>query len=70
MEEKAQPDPESPSRMLGVETSLPLMLTQAKAGKCTIAQVTNWMSTALAKAYGILKRAIAVGYDADLVLVD
>jgi dihydroorotase len=71
LEEKAQPYPKSPSGMPGVETSLPLMLTQAKLGRCTIAQVANWMSTAPAKAYGILnKGAIAVGYDADLVLVD
>ena len=71
LEEKAQPYPKSPSGMPGVETSLPLMLTQAKLGKCTIAQVANWMSTAPAKAYGIPnKGAIAVGYDADLVLVD
>jgi dihydroorotase len=71
LEEKAQPYPKSPSGMPGVETSLPLMLTQAKLGRCTIAQVANWMSTAPAKAYGISnKGAIAVGYDADLVLVD
>ena len=71
LEEKAQPYPKSPSGMPGVETSLALMLTQAKAGKCSIAQVSNWMSTAPAKAYGIPnKGAIAVGYDADLVLVD
>ena len=54
-----------------METSLPRMLTQAKAGRCTVAQVVNWMSTAVAKAYQIPnKGAIAVGYDADLVLVD
>ncbi|MDJ0577140.1 MAG: dihydroorotase [Xenococcaceae cyanobacterium MO_234.B1] len=71
LEEKAQPYPKSPSGMPGVETSLALMLTQAKAGKCTVAQVSNWMSTAVAKAYGIPnKGAIAVGYDADLILVD
>lgn len=71
LEEKAQPYPKTPSGMPGVETSLPLMLTQAKAGHCTVAQVVNWMSTAVAKAYQIPnKGAIAVGYDADLVLVD
>jgi dihydroorotase len=60
-----------PSGMPGVETSLPLMLTQAVQGRCTVAQVSNWMSTAVAKAYGIAgKGAIAPGYDADLVLVD
>ena len=71
LEEKAQPYPKSPSGMPGVETSLALMLTQAKSGRCTVAQVSNWMSTAVAKAYGIPnKGAIAVGYDADLILVD
>ncbi len=60
-----------PSGMPGVETSLPLMLTQAMQGRCTVAQVSHWMSTAVAKAYGIVgKGAIAPGYDADLVLVD
>jgi dihydroorotase len=71
LEEKAQTYPNSPSGMPGVETSLPLMLTQAKQGRCTVAQVANWMSTAVAKAYRIPKKgAIAPGYDADLVLVD
>ncbi|MBH8565644.1 dihydroorotase [Nostoc sp. CENA67] len=69
--EKAQEYPNTPSGMPGVETSLALMLTAAKQGKCTVAQVVNWMSTAVAKAYGIPnKGAIAPGYDADLVLVD
>lgn len=71
LEEKAQEYPNTPSGMPGVETSLPLMLTQAMQGRCTVAQVSNWMSTAVAKAYGIPKKgAIAPGYDADLVLVD
>ena len=69
--EKAQIYPNSPSGMPGVETSLPLMLTQAVEGKCTITQVANWMSRAVAKAYRIPnKGAIAPGYDADLVIVD
>ncbi|AKG23603.1 dihydroorotase [Calothrix sp. 336/3] len=71
LEEKAQTYPNSPSGMPGVETSLAVMLTAAMAGKCTVPQVVNWMSTAVAKAYGIVnKGAIAPGYDADLVLVD
>lgn len=71
LEEKAQPYPNSPSGMPGVETSLPLLLTQAKQGRCTVAQVANWMSTAVARAYGIPNKGlIAPGYDADLVLVD
>ncbi|MFP4123396.1 dihydroorotase [Coleofasciculus sp.] len=71
LDEKAQTYPDSPSGMPGVETSLALMLTQAIQGRCTLAQVSNWMSTAVAKAYRIPnKGAIAPGYDADLVLVD
>ncbi|MBD2304278.1 dihydroorotase [Chroococcidiopsis sp. FACHB-1243] len=71
LEEKAQQYPNTPSGMPGVETSLPLMLTQAMQGRCTVAQVSHWMSTAVAKAYKIPnKGAIAPGYDADLVLVD
>lgn len=71
LEEKAKGYPNTPSGMPGVETSLPLMLTQAVEGRCTIAQVANWMSTAVAKAYQIPKKgAITPGYDADLVLVD
>jgi len=69
--EKAKGYPNTPSGMPGVETSLPLLLTQAMQGRCTIAQVAHWMSTAVAQAYGIPhKGAIAPGYDADLVLVD
>jgi len=71
LEEKAKTYPDTPSGMPGVETSLPLMLTQAKAGRCTVQQVANWMSTAVAKGYQIPnKGAIAPGYDADLILVD
>jgi dihydroorotase len=71
LEEKSQDYPNTPSGMPGVETSLPLMLTQAAQGRCTVAQVANWMSTAVAKAYRIPnKGSIAPGYDADLVLVD
>ncbi|QDZ40328.1 dihydroorotase [Euhalothece natronophila Z-M001] len=71
LEEKGKGYPHAPSGMPGVETSLALMLTQAKAGRCSVSQVSYWMSTAPAKAYNIPnKGAIALNYDADLVLVD
>ncbi|MEM9538533.1 MAG: dihydroorotase [Cyanobacteria bacterium P01_E01_bin.42] len=71
LEEKAKGYPNSPSGMPGVETSLALMLTQAKAGKCSYAQVANWMSAKPAEAYQIPNKGqIKEGYDADLVLVD
>jgi dihydroorotase len=69
--EKAQTYPNTPSGMPGVETSLPLMLTAAMEGRCTVAQVAKWMSANVAQAYGMAnKGAIAPGYDADLILVD
>ncbi|MDB9376121.1 dihydroorotase [Nodularia sphaerocarpa] len=71
LEEKAQEYPNTPSGMPGVETSLAVMLTAAMDGRCTVSQVAQWMSAAVAEAYGIPnKGAIAPGYDADLVLVD
>ncbi|MGK7883322.1 MAG: dihydroorotase, partial [Crocosphaera sp.] len=71
LEEKGKAYPNSPSGMPGVETSLPLMLTQAMAGKCSVSQVSSWMSTKPAEAYKIPNKGlIKTGYDADLVLVD
>lgn len=69
--EKAQPYPHSPSGMPGVETALPLMLTAAQQGRCTLAQVMGWMCELPPRLYGIpYKGRIEVGYDADLILVD
>jgi dihydroorotase len=69
--EKAKTYPDTPSGMPGVETSLAIMLTQSMQGRCTVPQVSHWMSTAVAQAYGIPNKGIlAPGYDADLVLVD
>ncbi|MGK7940399.1 MAG: dihydroorotase [Crocosphaera sp.] len=71
LEEKAKEYPNTPSGMPGVETSLPVMLTQAITGKCSVAQVSHWMSNAPAQAYKIPNKGlIKPGYDADLVLVD
>ncbi|MBP0004468.1 MAG: dihydroorotase [Cyanobacteria bacterium SBC] len=71
LEEKSRQYPDTPSGMPGVETSLPVMLTQAMQGRCTVAQVSRWMSANPAKGYGIPNKGkIVKGYDADLVLVD
>lgn len=69
--EKAKPYPHSPSGMPGVETSLLLMLTEYKKGRCTLAQVVKWMCSNPAKLYNIPNKGeIKVGYDADVILVD
>ncbi len=60
-----------PSGMPGVETSMPLMLTEAMKGRCTVHQVSEWMSKNVAAGYKIANKGeIRIGWDADLVLVD
>lgn len=69
--EKDRPYPEAPSGMPGVETALPLMLTQMRAGRCTLAEIQKWMCRSPAEAYGIANKGrLAIGCDADLALVD
>ncbi len=69
--EKQQPYPKSPAGVPAVENSLALMLDQVNQGKCKLEQVVHWMCTAPALVWDIVgKGRIAVGYDADLVLVD
>ncbi|MCL4108984.1 UNVERIFIED_CONTAM: hypothetical protein GTU68_052622 [Idotea baltica] len=71
MEEKDQPYPASPSGLPAVENSLALMLNEVAGGKITLEQVVSWMSAAPARIWNLQgKGAIAVGNDADLVLVD
>jgi dihydroorotase len=70
-EEKRQPYPKSPSGVPAVENSLALLLDEVHRGRCTIQQVVDWMCDAPARVWDIVgKGRIAVGYDADLVLVD
>ena len=70
-EEKSKPYPSSPSGLPAVENSLALMLDQVHRGKITIEQVVGWMCDAPARVWDIVdKGRIAVGYDADLILVD
>jgi dihydroorotase len=57
--------------MPGVETSLAVMLTHARDGRCTIEQVVAWMSTNVAQAYQMVgKGKLEVGMDGDVVVVD
>lgn len=71
LEEKARPYPQSPAGMPGVETSLPLMLTAMTEGRCTLAQILNWMCSGPARLYRLKNKGrIEEGFDADLTLVD
>jgi dihydroorotase len=71
LEAKAQGFPKAPSGMPGVETSLPVMLTHAAKGRCTVEDVVRWMCANVADCYQMIgKGRIELGADADLVLVD
>ncbi len=70
-EEKDRPYPESPSGMPGVQTLLPIMLDHVHAGRLTLERLVDLTSAGPARVYGIAaKGRLAVGYDADLTLVD
>jgi dihydroorotase len=71
LESKAKGFPSAPSGMPGVETSLPVMLTHASRGACTIEQVVKWMASNVAEIYGMIgKGRLEEGYDGDITLVD
>ena len=71
LEAKSMGFPKAPAGMPGVETSLPLMLTHAMGGKCSISDVVHWMCEGPAKVYGMKnKGSLKEGYDGDLTLVD
>jgi dihydroorotase len=60
-----------PSGLPAVENSLALLLNEVHRGRCSIEQVVHWMCDAPARVWDIVNKGrIAVGYDADLVLVD
>jgi len=56
----------------GVETQMPLMLTQVQKGRLTLNDYVRLTSTAPAHAFGLypLKGALLPGSDADIVVVD
>lgn len=71
LEAKALGFPDAPSGMPGVETSLAVMLTHAKDGKCSVEDVVKWMSTHVADCFNMVgKGRLEEGMDGDVVLVD
>jgi len=70
-EEKAKTYPASPSGMTGVQTLVPIMLDHVNAGRLTLLRLIDLTSAGPARLFGIAaKGRIAVGYDADLTVVD
>ncbi len=71
LESKSVGYPKAPAGMPGVETSLPLMLTHAMDGKCSVSDVANWMCSGPARVYGMKnKGSLEEGFDGDLTIVD
>jgi dihydroorotase len=56
----------------GVETQMPLMLTEINRGRASIQGYVRWSAEAPAKIWGLYPRkgALAVGSDADIAIVD
>jgi dihydroorotase len=71
LEEKAKPYPASPSGMTGVQTLVPIMLDHVTAGRMSLERFVDMTSAGPARLFGIAgKGRIAVGYDADVTVVD
>jgi dihydroorotase len=70
-EEKDHPYPDSHSGMTGVQTLVPIMLDHVNAGRLTLERFVDLTSHGPQRLFGIRgKGRIAVGYDADLTVVD
>jgi dihydroorotase len=71
IEEKARPYPASPSGMPGVQTLLPIMLTHVAEGRLSLERLVDLTSHGAHRVFGMAdKGRLAVGYDADLTVVD
>jgi len=71
LEEKAKSYPATPSGMTGVQTLVPLMLDHVNAGRLSLARFVDLTSAGPSRLFGIARKGrIAVGYDADLTIVD
>ncbi len=69
--EKAKSYPATPSGMPGVQTLVPVMLDHVNAGRLSLARFVDLTSAGPQRVFGIAgKGRIAVGYDADLTIVD
>ena len=71
LEEKAKTYPDSPSGMPGVQTLVPVMLDHVAKGRLSLARFVDMSSAGPARLFGIARKGrVAVGYDADLTVVD
>ncbi len=70
-EEKAETYPKCPSGMPGVQTLVPIMLDHVNAGRLSIERFVDLTSHGPQRVFGMARKGrVAVGYDADLTIVD
>lgn len=71
LDEKQKSYPASPSGMTGVQTLVPIMLDHVNAGKLSLERFVDLSSHGPNRIFGMARKGrIAVGYDADLTIVD
>lgn len=69
-QEKQQDFTEAPFGIVGLETALPLTLALVEEGILSLEQAVQKLTSAPAAAFGLKKGTLAVGADADVVIVD
>lgn len=70
-EEKVETYPKCPSGMPGVQTLVPIMLDHVNAGRLSIERFVDLTSHGPQRVFGMARKGrVAVGYDADLTIVD
>jgi dihydroorotase len=68
---KEAPWPDCPGGLTGVQTLLPVMLDHVNAGHLSLGRLVDLMCAGPSRVYGLLSKGrLAVGFDADLTLVD
>ncbi|TNE56974.1 MAG: dihydroorotase [Alphaproteobacteria bacterium] len=71
LEEKQGTYPNTPSGMPGVQTLVPIMLDHVNAGRLSLERFVDLTSHGANRTFGIAgKGRLAVGYDADITIVD
>ena len=69
--EKDKPYPASPSGMTGVQTLVPVMLDHVNAGRLSLQRFVDMTSHGPQRLFNLARKGrVAVGYDADLTIVD
>ena len=71
LDEKQRSYPNSPSGLTGVQTLVPIMLNHVNAGRLSLLRLIDLTSYGPARIYNLVNKGrIALGYDADLTIVD